>query len=215
MLIILDVDKTLLTKNISFLFGRELRRRNILSFSQTCRAVLSYGLYQMHLISQEKLHTLLFTHLFFGISKESLQKLFRVFFAERQGALVRLKLLDSLRSQADATLMLFSSSPDWIVEEVGRALSIPLTVGSEYRVDSKGHFCELGMVMTGKNKAVRAIAELQKNPMPLAVYTDSADDIPLMNIANFPVAVYPDRRLFRYAQKKGWAIIDSKCMEKI
>lgn len=207
MLCILDVDKTLLRGNISFLFGKELRKERFFSLFQVLYALIGYGLHYCSILSQEKLHRLLFRALFLGESKEKLQMLFRKFFAQEREKLVREELLQKVCSKTESTLLLLSSSPDWIVEEVGRALSISLTKGSEYLIDSNGNFSALGSVMTGENKARFALEEAAKRKEPFEVYTDSVDDIPLLEAADIPIVVSPDRALFRYAQKKGWNII--------
>jgi phosphoserine phosphatase len=38
-------------------------------------------------------------------------------------------------------------------------------------------------------------------------YTDSLSDLPLLNLVGQPVAVNPDLRLKRLAQRRGWPIV--------
>jgi phosphoserine phosphatase len=38
-------------------------------------------------------------------------------------------------------------------------------------------------------------------------YSDSANDIPLLDQVDHPVAVDPDRELQNYAEKRGWKVI--------
>ena len=205
MFVVLDVDHTLLKENISFLFGKELFRDKQISFFQGVSAGLVWIFFRLGILSQEKLHSLLFRLIFRGKDKAFLQEHFRRFFALHQDSLVRHVLLEKIRATFGTHIALFSSSPDFIIEEVGKALGIEETHGSQYLVNRFGHFSSLGMIMTGVNKA--ALVRLRQRPF--AVYTDSADDIPLLEIADLPVAVCPDRQLFSFAQKKGWDIISS------
>lgn len=43
----------------------------------------------------------------------------------------------------------------------------------------------------------------------LAAYGDTASDIPMMEISQNPIAVYPDRDLRQVAEARGWRILDS------
>jgi phosphoserine phosphatase len=203
MFVVLDVDHTLLKENISFLFGKELFRKKNISFVQGVVAGLIWTAFRLGLCSQERLHKCIFSLIFRGREKAPLQNQFRLFFQSHKEELLRSYLLDTIRSVHGDHIALFSSSPDFMVEEVGKAFGIKEAYGSQYNVDSSGRFTFLGLVMTGFNKA----ALVQKREKPIAVYTDSADDIPLLEIADVPVAVCPDRRLFLFAQKKGWDIL--------
>jgi phosphoserine phosphatase len=42
----------------------------------------------------------------------------------------------------------------------------------------------------------------------ITFYTDSMNDLPLLEIANLPVATNPDARLRSLAQSRGWRILD-------
>ena len=203
MFVILDVDHTLLKENISFLFGKKLFQEKRISFFKGVIAAFICLLFRFGILSQELLHRVLFDLLFKGYDKASFQELFCHFFAENKHTLVRYSLLEQLKSSAENKIALFSSSPDFMVEEIGKSLGIGETYGSQYNVNSIGRFSSLGTIMTGENKAAKVLLK----PRPLVVYTDSSDDIPLLEIADFPVAVCPDRRLFHFAQKKGWDIL--------
>lgn len=203
MFVALDVDRTLLKKNISFLFGKELFRQKQISFFQGMLAGLVWLCFYVGLFSQETVHRFLFSLIFRGKEKRKIQKLFHIFFSQQKEHLVRHALLATIQSCKDVSIALFSSSPDFIVEEIGSVLHIPEAYGSCYCVDKENCFSSLGTIMTGMNKA----AVVQQRRRPIAVYTDSAEDIPLLEIADIPVVVSPDHRLLAYAQKKGWKIV--------
>jgi phosphoserine phosphatase len=203
MLAVVDVDRTLLKENISFLFGKELFRRRYISRFQGLIAFLAWCFFRMHWLSQEKLHSVLFRLIFCGRNRDFLEEQFRLFFQEHKKTLVRYTLLETIRARFGSHIALFSSSPDFMIKEIGRVLGIQETHGSQYCVDRQGRFSSLGTILTGENKA----SLVQMTSKPLAVYTDSADDLPLLERADFPVAVCPDRRLLRFAQKKGWDIL--------
>lgn len=203
MLAIVDVDRTLLKENISFLFGKKLFHLRYISRFQGAIALLIWCCFRMRWISQETLHSLLFRLIFRGKDRDFLDNQFRLFFQEHKEELVRSTLLEKIRAKFGFRIALFSSSPDFMIKEIGRVLGIEETHGSQYVVDQQGRFSALGTILTGENKALL----VQTIPKPLAVYTDSIDDLPLLERADFPIAVCPDRRLLRFAQKKGWDIL--------
>ena len=64
-----------------------------------------------------------------------------------------------------------------------------------------------GRVNTGEEKARRIHERLGRERLS-AAYGDTAADVPLLLLADAPVAVYPDEALRRTASELGWAVLD-------
>lgn len=58
----------------------------------------------------------------------------------------------------------------------------------------------------GPSKVQQLETFLNGRPLALA-YGDSVDDLPMLELAETPVAAYPDAKLQHIAQEKGWRII--------
>ncbi|HZU59020.1 MAG TPA: HAD-IB family hydrolase [Actinocrinis sp.] len=72
-----------------------------------------------------------------------------------------------------------------------------------------GRIC--GDVLHGpaKGEAMRALAEREGYPLASChAYSDSANDLPMLNSVGHPHAVNPDHKLRHYAQEQGWPVID-------
>ncbi len=70
----------------------------------------------------------------------------------------------------------------------------------------------------GKNKLVRAMEWAQARKVSLAdctFYTDSINDLSLLEKVGHPVAVNPDRRLNVLAAQRGWPILDWGISDKV
>jgi HAD superfamily hydrolase (TIGR01490 family) len=63
----------------------------------------------------------------------------------------------------------------------------------------------------GKVSRIKAWLDQQglaADDVEITFYTDSMNDLPLLEIANHPVATNPDARLRSLAQSRGWRILD-------
>lgn len=61
----------------------------------------------------------------------------------------------------------------------------------------------------GKKHAVAALAALEKLDLSkCTAYSDSINDLPMLEMVGAPVAINPDRALRRHARAQGWAVRD-------
>ncbi|HEY4223650.1 MAG TPA: haloacid dehalogenase-like hydrolase, partial [Myxococcota bacterium] len=66
-------------------------------------------------------------------------------------------------------------------------------------------------VCYGAGKVAHATGCAQKLNIELAAcsfYTDSASDLPMLEVVGHPVVVSPDQRLRRVAKRRGWVTED-------
>lgn len=68
----------------------------------------------------------------------------------------------------------------------------------------------------GKQHAVAALAAIQQLDLDrCTAYSDSINDLPMLEMVGSPVAINPDRRLRRYAKQQGWAIRDYRSVRRL
>ena len=209
--IAVDVDGTLTHSNVSFAFGRFLYCKGMVSFFRVLLPVIFYALHVIGWISVECLHRSIFKILFCGRSKERIGEAVDEFLALSGPALLRPSVqheLTSLRNRGDRVALL-SSSPDFLVSKVAHQLGIEEWVATEYEVDEKGNFSSIGRIVTGTVKAHIAKEVKRRDGLPITAMTDSMLDVPLLEEADEVVAVFPDRKLRKYAKKRGWRIVNS------
>jgi HAD superfamily hydrolase (TIGR01490 family) len=128
--------------------------------------------------------------------------------------LVRPDVMARLRSHQAAghRVIMVSGTPAPLLAEIGRQLGVDETVGTPLvlRAGRYTGACKLP-VCQGPNKVVRLEAHLRNSgnvlwPQSYA-YADSYTDIPLLERAGRPVAVYPDPQLAAHAQCQGWDVM--------
>jgi HAD superfamily hydrolase (TIGR01490 family) len=117
-------------------------------------------------------------------------------------------LLDRHLNSGDFCVLL-SSSPQELVERVGRLLGMHRSIGTRATVANgryTGGLDRSPCYGPGKLEALRLAlgdADLQE----AFAYADSASDLALLRACGHPVAVNPDRTLHRVARQEGWPIL--------
>ena len=120
-------------------------------------------------------------------------------------------LLD-MHAAAGRDVYIVSASPIEIVGELARALDITgaLATVSEirdgvYTGRLEGPFCY------GEGKAVvmrKLMADRGYDSERCYAYSDSASDLPMMQLVGNPVAVNPDRAMMAVAHRRGWPVVE-------
>lgn len=213
MLAVFDLDHTLIKENITFAFTKHLYKKRILSKIDMLHVFWTYFLFQLFLISIERVHQRSFKRLIKGKDKRLIEDETKAFLDEKLEFLMRpniLKLLRDAQHQDHHTLLL-SSSPDFLVMPIANRLKFSQCEASHYQVDNNFLFCDISRLIQGKEKAkfvAQLTASLGFSPKQTIAYTDSWHDVPLLNIVGTPVVVYPDKRLRKIAESKNWKLIE-------
>ena len=106
---------------------------------------------------------------------------------------------------AGAQIVVVSGDYQHIVEAFARKLDAG-AIGTPLLVED-GRLAGLALPVTsGQHKVERALARYLDAHI-LAAYGDTLSDIPMMEMSEQPVAVYPDAKLRRVAEKRGWRVI--------
>ena len=68
----------------------------------------------------------------------------------------------------------------------------------------------------GKKHAVAALAALQQLDLSkCTAYSDSINDLPMLEMVGSPVAINPDRALRKHAKAQGWAVRDYRSVRRV
>ncbi|MBS0625734.1 MAG: HAD-IB family phosphatase [Verrucomicrobia bacterium] len=204
---VFDLDGTLLRGTSSFRFFFYLISKRRLPLRSTVRAVAFFILFRMGRLSVSDLHHRVFDLFLKGKSKRMFVEVVEPFLD-----LVFIKMLNStvVSKIHHSKSLLLSSSPDFLVGPIAQRLGIENWQASEYAVDKEGNFCKISSLIEGREKLrlTRCFAQRESiSPAQIAAYSDSDDDLPLLEWVGFPYAVRPNRPLQRAAAKRGWKIL--------
>jgi HAD superfamily hydrolase (TIGR01490 family) len=208
-----DLDKTVIAKASMVAFGRPLYRQGLISRRLLVRALYGQLVY-MHLgASESKLERM----------RESVLALTKGWEQARVSNIVRETLTDVLEPiiyaealeligehrAAGRKVFIVSASPEEIVAPLGEFLGVDAAIASRARVEDGRYTGEMEVYAFGPHKAVcmrHAAAEEGIDLERSYAYSDSATDIPMLEVVGHPVAVNPDRELLKVARERGWEV---------
>lgn len=205
---IFDLDRTLIRSNSSFCFYFFLLKKRLVPVKTLFHAAFLFFLYQQGL-SLKDLHQFVFRFILKGLSLVKIQSFVSLFVDQLLKKDLRSSVFyrfQQAKLEGQFTWLL-SSSPDFLVAEIGKRLGFDRASGTEYKIDKQGRLCQILNLIDGTSKRDYAL----KAKLPAretVVYSDSDDDMPLFEWAGKKVAVFPNRALRNIAIQKGWEIYD-------
>ena len=120
-------------------------------------------------------------------------------------------LLQQHRDQGHE-LVLISATHRFVSEPIGTMLGIPTVLATEPEIVNDrytGRFIGTPTYKQGKVIVLEAWAELNGYSTQGAwFYSDSLNDLALLEVADNPVVVSPDADLLKIAQQRAWPVID-------
>jgi HAD superfamily hydrolase (TIGR01490 family) len=208
-----DLDKTLLAVNSGSLWVRRELKLGHITRAQALLAGLWLARYHLGFVAMEDALAKAITHLA-GTDARAIAERTGVFYAEHVRALYRPGALRAVEEHREAgdRLVLLTSSSGYLSELVARDLRLDAILCNRFEVDAAGLHTGRphGAVCFGAGKRAYAEAYAREAGVPLsacAFYTDSYSDLPVLEVVGRPVAVHPDQRLRREAQRRGWPIV--------
>jgi HAD superfamily hydrolase (TIGR01490 family) len=206
-----DVDKCILNVNSATLWVRREYRAGNITTAQALRATFWVGLYHFGYARME--HVLIdAVKNLRGLSERDVIDRTLAFYREEVAQRVKPKALSAIAAHKERgdLIFLLTSSSNYLSAPLGDTLQIDGFLANRFEVH-EGRFTGRPMMPfcygPGKVAHAEVIAEKLRIPLRECVfYTDSYSDVPMLEAVGEPVAVDPDRRLRRHAQKRGWRI---------
>ncbi|MEX1279725.1 MAG: HAD-IB family hydrolase [Acidimicrobiia bacterium] len=113
--------------------------------------------------------------------------------------------------EAGRDTWIVSASPVEIVRPLADALGMTGAIATESEVVDgvyTGHLAKAFVYGEGKVERIRDLADERGYDLRLCyAYSDSASDLPMLEVVGHPVAVNPDRELLRVARRSNWPVV--------
>lgn len=211
-----DVDNTLVRGASVYYVGRAAFRRGLISW----RDVSVFAWHQFRFLAVGENHRHLRSArtralgLVRGHQSESIVALTRDVYLEDIVPNLLAEMVD--RAKAHVTdgheVWLVTATPTVLAEVIVEGIGVTGALGTGVEISDDGRFTGeiLGDLMHGPEKARVAIAFAAERGADLAdciAYSDSANDIPLLEAVGTAIAVNPDKRLAAHAALRGWDVI--------
>jgi HAD superfamily hydrolase (TIGR01490 family) len=205
-----DMDNTVLRIDTGMSWMRFLRRRGELSALGMGRAIWWSVLYKAAVLDLETLAERLVADLEGDLEHDMIQKC-RVWYQQdvaHQVSPRAARAIDEHRRRGDRVVLL-TGSTQFAAEVVGRALGIDHTLCTRLEVEDGRFTGRLSQLCFGVHKVRVAEAFAHRERIDLAgssFYSDSYNDLPMLQRVGTAVAVNPDARLLRHARRAGWRV---------
>lgn len=210
-----DLDKTVIARASMVAFGAPFQRAGLLSRRILLRALWGQLVYMWIGASEKKLiktrdAALKLTK---GWDQQKVRTIVREAIDEVIEPIVFEEALELIRMhKAEGRLVaIVSASPFEVVQPLADHLGADLAIATEAKIDAHGRYSgELVRYAYGPAKAdaIRELAVLRDIDLDASyAYSDSATDLPMMEIVGHPVAVNPDRPLLRVATEREWEVV--------
>jgi len=121
-----------------------------------------------------------------------------------------LKLIEHHRQQGD-TLLIITATNQFITAPIAAKLNIPNLIATNAEmIDGiyTGKVVGTPSYQQGKVERLKEwLIEYQQSLKGSCFYSDSHNDLPLLNLVDHPIAVDPDTKLRTVAEQQGWKIL--------
>jgi HAD superfamily hydrolase (TIGR01490 family) len=210
-----DLDRTLMSGSSAFFFARACFREGLLPWPRLVSDGARALLFKLFGASDEQSEAVrdrilasvtghdaeVFRNLTPGVVEEILPRIR----PEAQA------LLD-MHEQAGRDVYIISASPVEIVSELARALDISGGLGTESEIVDGCYTGRLAAPFCygeGKAEIIRQLASSHGYDLTASYsYSDSASDLPMMQVVGNPIAVNPDRSMIAVAHRRGWPVVE-------
>lgn len=207
-----DMDNTLLRVDTGMSWTRFLYRRGELPPKMMAKAVYWSTLYKLAVLDMEAV----FTKLCLGLEGDSEDEMIAkcdVWYREHVAGEVApaARVAIEHHRQAGHLVVLATGSTCYAARPVARGVGIDHVLSSELEVNAttRAFTGRPSALCFGQHKVTLAERWAERHGVDLArsyFYSDSYNDLPMLQRVGTAIAVNPDSRLRRLARRKGWAV---------
>lgn len=207
-----DMDKTLLRVDSAMSWVRFLRSRGELPAQEFAKAIYWSSLYKLALLDMDAVFGKLSADLAGDSEAEMIAKCevwYRDHVAPEIAPAARVAVAYH-RSLGDE-VVLATGSTQYAARPVARGLGIEHVLSSQLEVANGTFTGRAAALCFGHHKVKLAEAWAAAHDVDLAAstfYSDSYNDLPLLERVGTAIAINPDARLRRHARLRGWRIAD-------
>ena len=152
---------------------------------------------------------------YIGMTRTEINEYMRPFVTKVIEPMINTLALKIIHDHGDSgdTILLASATNELIVQPIAKRLDIQNVIGTQVKfINDKctGEYIPPSALGEGKLQLVQQW--MQKNNFDdfsgTTFYSDSINDLPLLEAVDFPKAVNPDAMLEKISLERGWEIID-------
>lgn len=206
-----DLDKTIIATSSAFAFGKEFLHNGMITRQEAWDLYLSKAQYMLMGQSSEKMDSTrdALAQMVAGWDVKDIQRITRDTLREVVAPAIYAEARQLIDDHVAAGhhVIIISASAKILVEPIAEELGVDTVVATEMAIENGKLTGEITHYLKGdaKAEAVRQFAAEHGFDLDNSyAYSDSATDIPMLELVGNPVAVNPDRALKKHALTNGW-----------
>ena len=208
-----DLDKTIIAKSSPLALGRSFFREGLIGRSFLLKSLYAQLVFALMGADDSKMERMRVeaAKLTAGWEPEKVRQVVNEVLEEVISPLIYAEALELMHDHRSAgrLVCIVSSSPEEIVEPLARMLRVNRYIATRPTVVDGKYTGDLDFYAYGPHKAEaieKLASELGIDLAASFAYSDSATDVPMLEVVGNPVAVNPDKALRRIALDRGWTI---------
>lgn len=217
-----DLDKTIIATSSAFAFGKEFFNSGLITRQEAVDLYLSKASYMWVGQSSEKMDTTRdsLAQMVAGWPVEEVQRITTetMHTVVTPAIYAEARELIAQHQAAGHDVIIISASAAILVEPIARELGVDTVVATQLEVEDGKLTGTITQYLKGdaKAQAVKQFAADHGYDLDASyAYSDSATDIPMLELVGNPVAVNPDRALRKHAVSHGWEVFTFKNPEPL
>jgi HAD superfamily hydrolase (TIGR01490 family) len=208
-----DLDKTVIAKSSTLAFGKQFYKGGLVNRRAVLKSSFAQFVYVLQGADENQLDKM----------RDYLKQLCAGWPVEQVSAIVAEtlhELIDPMvyaeavalmdeHHAAGRDVVIVSSSGEEVVGPIGAMLGVDHVIATRMVVEDGKYTGDIAFYAYGEGKAVaiRALAEQRGYDLAASyAYSDSATDIPMLELVGHPTAVNPDKALRKAATEHEWAV---------
>jgi HAD superfamily hydrolase (TIGR01490 family) len=211
-----DLDKTIVSRSSSLALSRPLYRAGMVSRGQLLRGAYAQLVYLLVGADEQKMERLKegMLQLTKGWDRGQVERLVQEAVLDVIDPYVYEEAMDLLEQHrlAGRRIYIVSSSPEEVVRPLARHFGASGVIATRAQVGEDNRYTgELEFYAYGQQKAHAILDLAARSGLDLEgsyAYSDSATDVPMLEVVGHPVAVNPDKELRRVAEEREWEVLD-------
>ena len=206
-----DLDKTIIATSSAFAFGKEFLNNGMITRQEAWELYITKAQYMLVGQSSERMDSTrdALSQMVAGWDIKDIQRITRDTLREVVAPAIYAEARQLIDDHVTAGhhVIIISASAKILVEPIAEELGVDTVVATEMAVENGKLTGEITRYLKGdaKAEAVRQFAAEHDFDLDNSyAYSDSATDIPMLELVGNPVAVNPDRALKKHALANGW-----------
>jgi HAD superfamily hydrolase (TIGR01490 family) len=212
-IVIFDMDKTLVSVDTIGLWAEFLGTKNLLTDSdrqQQREFDLAYREHRLDYMASYEFDLVLLKRIPIQLRAQWQQEFFQLW-VKPKISLLGLQLIAEHKQQSNTIVLLATATISYIASPIAAFTGVHhLIATQEEIVDGDYTGKVMGTPSIGPGKLTRFeqwLAEAKITPLHTVFYSDSFNDLPLLDYVKKAIAVDPDQRLREIAVQRNWPII--------